>query len=88
VLLALTLLVSTISLASGRATALHGTVHLVVFGTFLCALTASEPANSRHKDFVSVGFAFAIMPLKTIQPAKRAEFLNNWAKRRYGTVNF
>jgi Ca2+:H+ antiporter len=35
VLLALTLLLSTITLASGRATVLHGAVHLVVFGAFL-----------------------------------------------------
>lgn len=35
VLLALTLLVSTITLASGRATVLHGAVHLILFGAFL-----------------------------------------------------
>jgi Ca2+:H+ antiporter len=35
VLLALTFAVSTITLASGRATVLHGTVHLVVFAAFL-----------------------------------------------------
>jgi Ca2+:H+ antiporter len=34
-LLALTLLVSTITLASGRATVLHGTVHLILFLAFL-----------------------------------------------------
>ena len=34
-LLALTLLVSTITFASGRATVLHGTVHLILFGAFL-----------------------------------------------------
>jgi Ca2+:H+ antiporter len=34
-LLALTLLVSTITLASGRATVLHGVVHLILFGAFL-----------------------------------------------------
>lgn len=35
VLLALTLLLSTITMASGRFTILHGAVHLVVFGAFL-----------------------------------------------------
>lgn len=35
VLLVLTFAVSTITLASGRATVLHGTVHLVVFAAFL-----------------------------------------------------
>ncbi len=35
VLLALTMLLSVITLASGRATILHGAVHLVVFGAFL-----------------------------------------------------
>jgi Ca2+:H+ antiporter len=35
VLLSLTLLLSTITLASGRATVLHGAVHLAVFGAFL-----------------------------------------------------
>lgn len=35
VLLALTLLVSTITLASGSSTVLHGAVHLVLFGAFL-----------------------------------------------------
>jgi len=35
VLLGLTLLLSAITLASGRATVLHGAVHLVVFGAFL-----------------------------------------------------
>jgi len=35
VLLALTLLVSTITLASGRSTVLHGAVHLILFGAFL-----------------------------------------------------
>ena len=35
VLLALTLLLSTVTLAGGRATVLHGAVHLVVFGAFL-----------------------------------------------------
>lgn len=34
-LLALTLLISTITLANGRATVLHGTVHLVVFAAFI-----------------------------------------------------
>jgi Ca2+:H+ antiporter len=34
-LLALTLLLSTITMASGRFTILHGAVHLVVFGAFL-----------------------------------------------------
>ena len=34
-LLALTLLVSTITLASGRATVLHGIVHLILFVAFL-----------------------------------------------------
>jgi Ca2+:H+ antiporter len=35
VLLTLTMLLSAITLAGGRATILHGTVHLVVFGAFL-----------------------------------------------------
>ena len=35
VLLVLTLILSTITLASGRATVLHGAVHLVVFGAYL-----------------------------------------------------
>lgn len=35
VLLVLTLILSTITLAGGRATVLHGAVHLVVFGSFL-----------------------------------------------------
>jgi len=35
VLLTLTMLLSTITLASGNATVLHGAVHLVVFGAFL-----------------------------------------------------
>jgi Ca2+:H+ antiporter len=35
VLLALTLLVAAITLASGRATVLHGEVHLILFGAFL-----------------------------------------------------
>jgi len=35
VLLVLTLLLSTITLASGRATVLHGAVHMAVFGAFL-----------------------------------------------------
>ena len=35
ILLVLTFAVSTITLASGRATVLHGTVHLVVFAAFL-----------------------------------------------------
>jgi len=35
VLLALTLLVSAITLAGGRSTVLHGAVHLVIFGAFL-----------------------------------------------------
>jgi Ca2+:H+ antiporter len=35
VLLALTLLVATITLASGRSTVLQGAVHLLLFGTFL-----------------------------------------------------
>lgn len=35
VLVALTMLLSAITLASGRATVLHGAVHLVVFGAFL-----------------------------------------------------
>ena len=35
VLLALTLVVSTLTLASGRSTVLHGAVHLVLFGAFL-----------------------------------------------------
>lgn len=35
VLLALTLLVSTITLIGGRATVLHGAVHLILFGAFL-----------------------------------------------------
>jgi Ca2+:H+ antiporter len=35
VLLALTLLVATITLASGRSTVLHGAVHLILFGAFL-----------------------------------------------------
>lgn len=34
-LLAITLLVSTVTLAGGRATVLHGAVHLVLFGAFL-----------------------------------------------------
>jgi Ca2+:H+ antiporter len=34
-LLALTLLVSTITLATGRSTVLHGAVHLILFGAFL-----------------------------------------------------
>lgn len=34
-LLAVTLLVSTVTLAGGRATVLHGAVHLVLFGAFL-----------------------------------------------------
>jgi Ca2+:H+ antiporter len=35
ILLALTLLVGTITLATGRATVLHGAVHLILFATFL-----------------------------------------------------
>jgi Ca2+:H+ antiporter len=35
VLLALTMLLSVVTLATGRATVLHGAVHLVVFGAFL-----------------------------------------------------
>jgi Ca2+:H+ antiporter len=35
VLLVLTFAVSIITLASGRATVLHGTVHLVLFAAFL-----------------------------------------------------
>jgi Ca2+:H+ antiporter len=35
VLLALTLLVSAITLASGRATVMQGAVHLVIFAAFL-----------------------------------------------------
>jgi Ca2+:H+ antiporter len=34
-LLATTLLVSTVTLATGRSTLLHGTVHLSLFGAFL-----------------------------------------------------
>ena len=40
VLLALTLLVSTITLASGRTTVLQGAVHLVIFAAFLFLLVA------------------------------------------------
>ncbi|MDQ5960545.1 MAG: Ca2+:H+ antiporter, partial [Pseudomonadota bacterium] len=35
VLLALTLVVSVVTLATGRATVLHGAVHLVLFAAFL-----------------------------------------------------
>jgi Ca2+:H+ antiporter len=35
VLLALTMLLSVVTLATGRATVLHGAVHLVVFAAFL-----------------------------------------------------
>jgi Ca2+:H+ antiporter len=46
VLLALTMLLSAITLASGRATVLHGAVHLVVFAAFLVLAFVPWPRES------------------------------------------